>query len=77
MDPTTLIMAFMTQMGWGVYIPLVLAIIGLFSAISTVYPATWPGANVVHKLAGLIGNAKPAVPAGGAPAPQALPLSKP
>lgn len=63
MDPTTL-SALMTQLGWGAYVPVVLAVIGLFSAISTVYRPTWPGASVVHKIALLFGHAKPATPAG-------------
>ena len=62
MDPATLA-ALMQSLGWGAYVPVALALIGLFSAIATVYPPTAPGAAVVHKLALLIGRAKPATPA--------------
>jgi hypothetical protein len=75
MDPATLTLA-MDQLGWGAYVPLVLALIGLFSIISTVYPASAPGAAIVHRLALLIGNARPATAAATAapPAARLLPL---
>jgi len=57
------IVTMMQTLGWGAYVPMVLAVIGAFSLIATVYPPTWPGAAVVHKLALLFGNAKPATPA--------------
>jgi len=62
LDPTTLT-SFMAALGYGAYIPVALAIVGLFSAIATVYPATAPGAKIVHTIALLIGKASPAVPA--------------
>lgn len=63
MDPVSALDAGLTSLGYGAYVPVVLAVVGLFSAISTVYPATWPGSKVVHTIALLKGNAKPAVPA--------------
>lgn len=62
MDPT--IVAVMTQLGWAQYVPVVLALIGLASAVSAVWPPTWPGAAMIHKIALLVGHARPAVPAG-------------
>lgn len=61
---TTLVVQGMNALGEGAYIPVVLAVIGAASAISTVYPANWPGAVWVHKFALLVRNAAPAVPAG-------------
>jgi len=55
--------AMLQALGWGAYVPVALALIGLFSAVSTIYPPTAPGAVVVHKLALLFGRAAPAVPA--------------
>lgn len=62
MDPT--LQSVLTGLGFGQYVAVIAAIIGLFSAISTIYPATWPGAKAVHWLALLKGNAAPAIPAG-------------
>lgn len=64
MDPTAALVGFLQYMGWGVYVPVVLAGIGFFSVVAPFYPSTWPGAAVVHKLALLVGRATPAVPAG-------------
>lgn len=61
MNPVTEIDMGLTVLGYGAYVPIVLAVVGLFSAIATVYPATWPGAGTVHKLALLVGNASPEV----------------
>lgn len=63
MDPVTAATTTLQALGYGAYVPIILAVVGLFSAVSTIYPATWPGAAAVHKAALLIGNAKPAVPA--------------
>ena len=58
------VLATMLQtLGYGAYVPVALALIGLFSAVSTIYPPTAPGAAGVHKLALLFGRAAPAVPA--------------
>jgi hypothetical protein len=58
MDPATLA-GLLTQFGYGAYVPVVLALIGLASAISTVYPPNAPGAVIVRALALLFGHAKP------------------
>lgn len=63
MDNTTFAVQFLNYIGEGAYVPVLLAGIGAFSTIATVYPANWYGAATVHKLALMIGNAKPAVPA--------------
>lgn len=64
MDPLTLqLTQFLISAGYAAYVPLLLAFIGLFSVVATVYPTTWKGAAAVHKLALLLGNAKPANPA--------------
>jgi hypothetical protein len=62
-DPTLLAQA-LNALGLGAYLPVALALIGLASAIATVYPPSWPGAAVLHKLALLFGRAAPAAPAG-------------
>lgn len=49
----------LSSLGYGAYIPVVLSAVGLFSAVATVYPTNWKGAAIIHKLALLIGNAKP------------------
>jgi hypothetical protein len=72
MDPQTLA-AILASCGLGAYVPLVFALIGVASAVSVIYPPTWPGAAYVHKAALLIRNASPAVPA----APPAPPSAKP
>jgi hypothetical protein len=59
----TLIVQLLTSLGEGAYIPVVLTVIGAASALSTVYPSTWKGAAIVHKVALLFGRAAPAVPA--------------
>lgn len=64
MDTISLVEAGLTALGWGAYVPVAFAVVGLFSAVSTVYPSTWPGAAVVHSIALLKGNASPATPAG-------------
>ncbi len=63
MDPSQLISTIMLSLGYGAYVPLVLAIVGAFSTIATVYPPNWPGASLVHKGALLFNKAAPAVPA--------------
>jgi hypothetical protein len=67
-DPTLLAQA-LTALGLGAYLPVALALIGLASAIATVYPPSWPGAAMLHKLALLFGRAAPATPAGKGSAP--------
>lgn len=62
MDTDT-ITALLTALHLQTYVPLALALVGVASVISTVYPATAPGANFVHALALLLRNAKPATPA--------------
>ena len=71
MDPTTLA-SLLASLGYGAYVPVLLAAIGLFSAISTVYPPTWPAAAAIHKGALLLGHATPATPAGSATPSPAL-----
>lgn len=63
MTPIAAISETLTSMGYAGYIPVLLAVIGLFSAISTRYPATWKGAATIHAMALLFGNAAPATPA--------------
>jgi hypothetical protein len=63
----TLVAQGMVALGLGAYVPLVLAVIGLASVVSTVYPQTWAGALAVHKIALLIGKASPAAPASEVP----------
>lgn len=63
MNDQSLVIQGMESMGLGAYVPVVLSVIGLFSAISTVYPPTWPGAGFVHTIALLFGKATPVVPA--------------
>ena len=63
MDPTNLLVSITTQLGYGAYVPVLLSVVGLFSAVAAVYPPTWKGAATIHKLALLVGNAKPATPA--------------
>lgn len=60
----TLVTAGLNELGAGAYIPVAFAVIGLFSAVATVYPQTWPGASIVHSIALLFGKATPATPAG-------------
>lgn len=68
MDPiTTSLEALMTSLGYGAYIPVLFAVVGLASAIATIYPQTWPGAGVIHSIALMIGKAKPASPASAVP----------
>jgi hypothetical protein len=73
MDPTTLA-ALLAQCGYGAYVPVVLAVIGLASAIATVYPPNWPGAPIVRGVAMLFGHAKPATPTQPTPVPAAKAL---
>lgn len=61
MDPVTSLSQLLVSLGYGAFVPVLLAIIGLFSAVSTVYKPTWPGASTVHTLALLTGHAVPAV----------------
>jgi hypothetical protein len=67
-DPSLLVQA-LNALGLGAYVPVALALIGLASAIATVYPPAWPGAAVLHKAALLLGRAAPATPAGKGPGP--------
>lgn len=62
-----LITSLLTSLGLAAWIPVVLGIVGLASAISTIYPTTWLGASWVHKLALLVGNAKPLITVGSVP----------
>lgn len=57
----------MTSLGYGQYIAVALALVGLASTIAPIYPVNWPGAKILHWLALLKGNAAPAVPAGSPP----------
>lgn len=59
----TLVTQALDSLGYGAYVPAVLSVVGAFSAVAAVYPANWKGAATIHKLALLVGNAKPAVPA--------------
>jgi hypothetical protein len=63
MDPVTVIDTVLNSLGYGQYIVVISAVVGLASAVSSVYPPTWKGAGAVHKVALLVGNAKPATPA--------------
>jgi hypothetical protein len=58
MEPVSLVTTILTAMGYGAWVPVILAGIGFFSAVSTVYPATWVGAGVVKKMALVAGQAK-------------------
>lgn len=49
----------LAALGYTSYVPIILAVIGLFSAISTVYPHDWPYASVIHTMALLLGKATP------------------
>ena len=53
----------LTAMGDAQYIPVAAGVIGLASAVATIYPPTWKGAAILHKFALLVGNAAPANPA--------------
>ena len=59
MEPVSIITVMLTSMGYGAVVPVLLAGVGLFSALSVVYPAGWRGAATIQKLALLVGNAKP------------------
>lgn len=63
MDPSQTIADVLTSLGYGAYVPVALAVIGLFSAVAAVWPPTWRGAATIHRLALLVGHAKPATPA--------------
>lgn len=63
MDPVTIVDQTLISLGYGVYVPVVLAAVGFFSAVATVYPNTWKGAGTIHKMALLLKNASPATPA--------------
>ncbi|MBN9507640.1 MAG: hypothetical protein J0I21_00845 [Alphaproteobacteria bacterium] len=65
-DPSLLVQA-LNALGLGAYVPVALALIGLASAIATVYPPAWPGAAMLHRIALLFGRAAPATPAGRGP----------
>lgn len=59
----TTITTLLTSLGYAGWVPVVLAGVGFFSAVATIYPPTWPGSATIHKLALLLGNAKPETPA--------------
>jgi len=59
----TTITTLLTAMGYAGYVPVILAAVGFFSAVATVYPPAMPGSVTIHKLALLFGNAKPETPA--------------
>lgn len=61
MEISQAVSTLLTTLGYGSWIPVILAGVGFFSAVATVYPTTWPGASALHKAALLFGNAKPAV----------------
>lgn len=63
MDPITLLDGALVSMGYGAWVPAVLSIVGLFSAISAVYPASWKGAATIRALALIIGKARQTIPA--------------
>ncbi len=63
MDPVTTVDTILNVLGYGKYVVLVSAVVGAFSALSTVYNPAWRGAATIHRLALLVGNAKPEVPA--------------
>ena len=64
MDPTTVIIGtLLTSLGLSAYVPVALAVVGLASVVSTVYPQNWRGATTIHTVALLFGRAAPATPA--------------
>lgn len=63
MDPVTLLDGTLVSLGYGAYVPVVLAVVGLFSAISVAYPPTWKGAATIRALALILGKAKQTIPA--------------
>jgi hypothetical protein len=65
MSPIDAVDSLMVVLGYGKIVPIVLAGVGFFSAVATVYPTEWPGAAIIHKCALLVGKAAPATPAAG------------
>jgi hypothetical protein len=63
-NPSDVITIILTSLGYGNLVPLILSIVGLFSAVAIIYPPSWRGAEFIHTMALLRGNATPLVPAG-------------